>query len=447
MHTRIIVTAVFVLALCGSALGTTLTPEEIKQLGTTLTPVGAEKAGNKDGTIPAYTGGLTTPPPGFKKGSTLLPDPFAAEKRLFSIDAKNMSQYADKLTQGTKAMMGKYPDFRIDVYPSHRTAAFPKFVNENTIKRAGKASLVEDGEVIKNAKASIPFPIPKNGNEAMWNHQLRYTRNEHDSGISLTVDSNGRMYESSRTTVLNEVPYWDESKNSQWFAKVRFLTTSPPRMAGEALLVFQPLNFKENAKAYIYLPGQRRVKLAPEYSFDSPDSSTSGGSVYDDNNLFNGSYEKYNWKLVEKVEKYIPYNTYKLSYASKSADIFKTKHFLNPDYVRWELHRVWVVEATLKPGQRHIYKRRVFYLDEDTWSALATDIYDAQGKVYRTNFAYFTQFYDSFAPMYYPFGGYDLITRQSWLRAYTAETGGVKFTDPLPSKEWSPENLSSFSSR
>ena len=45
--------------------------------------VGAEKAANKDGTIPAYTGGLTTAPAGFKTGDGIRPDPFAAEKPLY----------------------------------------------------------------------------------------------------------------------------------------------------------------------------------------------------------------------------------------------------------------------------------------------------------------------------------------------------------------------------
>jgi hypothetical protein len=176
--------------------------------------------------------------------------------------------------------------------------------------------------------------------------------------------------------------------------------------------------------------------------FDTPDSSTSGVSTYDDNNLFNGSLEKYDWKLVGKKEVYVPYNTYKFTFASTAKEVFKTKNFINPDIVRWELHRTWVVEATLKSGQRHIYKRRTFYLDEDTWAAVATDIYDGRGLLYRTNYAYITQCYDYPSPIYTPFGGYDMITQQSWLRGLVSETGGVKFTKPLPAKQWSPDALS-----
>ena len=85
-----------------------VSPDEAKQLSDTLTPWGAEKAGNKDGSIPAYTGGLTKPPASYdpaKKG--MLPDPFADEKPLYSVNAKNMAQYADKLSEGVKAALAR----------------------------------------------------------------------------------------------------------------------------------------------------------------------------------------------------------------------------------------------------------------------------------------------------------------------------------------------------
>jgi hypothetical protein len=112
--------AALALAFAASAQAA-VTAEEAKALGTTLTPIGAEKGANKDGTIPAYTGGLTTPPAGFKSGDGIRPNPFANEKPRLQIDAKNMAQHADKLTEGTKAMLQKYPTFRVDVYPTHRT--------------------------------------------------------------------------------------------------------------------------------------------------------------------------------------------------------------------------------------------------------------------------------------------------------------------------------------
>src|SRR5512138_3434549 len=129
MHARTLVVAAL-FALAAPAASRALTAEEAKQLGTTLTEIGAERAGNAEGTIPPYEGGLTTPPAGYRPGSGTRPDPFAGEKPLFSIDGKNAAAHAARLTEGQKALLAKYPDFRMDVYPTHRTVAFPRFVLE-----------------------------------------------------------------------------------------------------------------------------------------------------------------------------------------------------------------------------------------------------------------------------------------------------------------------------
>ena len=152
-----------------------VSPDEAKQLGTTLTPAGAEKAGNKDSTIPAYTGGLTTPPASYQKGSKVRTDPFADEKPRLVITGKDIDANADKLTEGTKALLKRYPTMRLDVYPTHRTAALPQFVLDNTVKNAVGAKAAEGGLAVENALAGYPFPIPKTGAEAMWNHLLRYS--------------------------------------------------------------------------------------------------------------------------------------------------------------------------------------------------------------------------------------------------------------------------------
>src|SRR6185503_18298037 len=133
---------------------------EAAKLKSTLTPVGAEKAGNKASTIPAWDGGLAKAPPGYKNGD-VRPDPYADEKPVLSINAKNMVQYADKLTDGVQALMKKYPDFRIDVYPTHRTAAAPQSVYDNTFRNATQAKTVDGGHGVEGAWGGIPFPIPK----------------------------------------------------------------------------------------------------------------------------------------------------------------------------------------------------------------------------------------------------------------------------------------------
>ena len=148
-------------------------PEEAGQLGDMLTPWGAEKAGNKDGSIPPYTGGLTKPPASYEPGKKgVLTDPFADEKPLFSVNAANMAQHADKLSEGVKAALAKYPDARLDVYPSHRTATYPKWVVDNTLKNATQCK--EVGPKLVNCVGGVPFPIPKTGTQITWNHQLAF---------------------------------------------------------------------------------------------------------------------------------------------------------------------------------------------------------------------------------------------------------------------------------
>jgi hypothetical protein len=417
--------------------------EQAKALGTTLTGVGAEKAGNKDGTIPAYNGGLTTPPAGFKAGDGMRPNPYANDKPRLSIDAKNMAQHADKLTEGTKALLQQYPSFRVDVYPTQRSVAFPKFVLDNTAKIALTAKTSNGGRSIEGAHAGFPFPIPKDGYEAMWNHLVRFNGQAYESKYrNLSVDANGHATLATEGVSVQEYPYWDPSKTSaETYWRIKLTYTAPARRAGEALLIVDPIDIgTKERRAWSYLPGQRRVKVAPDFSFDTPNPGTAGGNTFDDIFIFNGSMDRYDFKLVGKKEMFVPYNAYAAVYGAKQDDLLKPNH-LNPDLVRWEQHRVWVVEATLRDGKRHVYSKRTFYLDEDSWAAVASDEYDARGQMYRAGFAYMAPSYDLPAPYTDMFSTYDLIGRTYSLTGFIAETGGLKHTKPLPDREWTADAL------
>src|SRR5574337_810520 len=420
-----------------------ISADEAKALGTTLTATGAEKAGNAAGTIPAYTGGLTTAPAGFKPGDGIRANPFASEKPRLTIDAKNMASVACELTEGTKALLHKYPTFKVEVYPTHRSVAFPKFVQDGTAKTALSAKTSNDGRSIEGVHAGFPFPIPKNGYEAMWNHLLRFNGVAYEAKYrNLNVDAAGHVTLSTEGASQQEYPYWDSSKSSaDIYWKMKLSYTGPARRAGEALLLNDPLDMgAKERKAWTYLPGQRRVKVAPDLAFDTPNPGTSGGNTFDDVFIFNGSMDRFDFKLVGKKEMLVPYNAYQAVYQSKQDELVKPNH-LNPDMVRWELHRVWVVEATLKPGKRHIYSKRTFYLDEDSWAALASDEYDARGQLYRAGFAFMAPSYDVPAPYTDMFCHYDLVAGIYSLTGYIAETGGVRFTKPLPEREWTSESL------
>jgi hypothetical protein len=420
-----------------------ITPEEAKALGTTLTPIGAEKSGNKDGTIPAYAGGLTTAPAGHKAGDGIRANPFAGEKPRLVIDAKNMAQHGGQLTEGTKALMQKYPGFRVDVYPTHRTVAFPKFIGENTAKNAVTAKTLNEGRSIEGAHAGFPFPIPKTGYEAMWNHLVRFNGQAYESKYrNLSVDASGRVTLATEGVSVQEYPFWDTSKTSaETFWRIKLTYTGPARRAGEALMIVDPLDIgTKDRRAWTYLPGQRRVKLAPDLGHDTPNPGTAGATTFDDTFIFNGSMDRFDFKLVGKKEIIVPYNAYAAVYGAKQDDLLKPNH-LNPDLVRWELHRTWVVEATLREGKRHVYSKRTFYLDEDSWMAVASDEYDARGQLYRTGFAYMAPSYDVPAPYTDMFGHYDLVSRLYSVTGFIAETGGLRHTKPLGEREWTADAL------
>lgn len=199
---------------------------------------------------------------------------------------------------------------------------------------------------------------------------------------------------------------------------------------------------KTGRKAWQYLPGQRRVKLAPEIAYDTPNSTTAGMNTYDDAYIFNGAMDRFNFKILGKKEMLVPYNNFK---HVNEMDVAKKlgPHHVNPEYMRWELHRVWVLEATLKPGKRHIYRRRVFYIDEDSWGAIASDQYDASGKLYRAGFACSGPTYDIPAPATHDLTIYYDLVGNSYTAAGEIAEGGRKRVIPggLPEKEWTPDYL------
>ncbi|SFQ44933.1 Protein of unknown function [Geopseudomonas sagittaria] len=443
VHT--LIAASLALAIAGQAHAAVSAGEAAK-LGTSLTKVGADAAASADGAIPAYKGGLTTPPAGFKNGDSVRPDPFAGEKPLLSIDGKNVDQYKDQLTATTIELAKRFPTFRVDVYPTHRSVALPQAVLDNTLKNAVNAQSKEGGSAVDNVLPGIPFPIPKTGAEAMWNFLLRY------QGVSISskydswnVDAAGKPTLSTTGQAHISYPIYEDlskpigAKDTYYQMKLAY--TAPARRAGEAIMLRDAANpLVQPRSAWQYLPGQRRVKLAPNLAYDTPNPGTSGSGTYDDVFVFNGALDRYDWTLVGKKEMYVPYNTYQLTYAKDPKQLTTPNH-LSPDFVRWEKHRVWVVEGKLKSGARHIYHKRRFFLDEDSWVALASDQYDARGQLYRGSFAFLTQSYDKQTPDATPFMIYDLIGGTYNINGVVGPYGGIRYIEPLSKTQWSPESL------
>ena len=375
------------------------------ELGKDLTPFGAQTAGNSAGTIPAWSGGLTTPVAGFKPGGH-YPDPYAGDKPLFTIDAGNLEQYRDKLSPGQVALLKAYPTtWKMNVYPTRRSTAYPKAVYEATAANVDRARLAPGGNGVTGASAGVPFPVPKDGLEVIWNSLLRYKGGTYAmTWNQAAVTRNGAYtlvrFEYEYDFSYNNIGKSEDQREPNKLTNFLQIVTAPARLAGQVLLVHETVDqVKQPRSAWTYNPGQRRVRLAPNVGYDNPGTAADGLRTSDDFGMYNGATDRYDWKLVGKQEMVIPYNSYQLTGNTlKYADILKPGH-INPEPARYELHRVWVVEATLKPGASHLYKRRVFYIDEDSWAVVASDKYDARDQLWRVSEQHSINFYD--VPMYY----------------------------------------------
>ncbi|TLP71527.1 DUF1329 domain-containing protein [Pseudomonas nitroreducens] len=381
--------AILGLSLLACSVQAAVSAQEADKLGSALTPMGAQKEGNADGSIPAWTGGLK--PGAAKVDNGFLADPFPTDKPLFVITAANANQYKDKLTAGQLAMFKRYPDsYKMPVFTTRRTAASPQAVYDAVKQSAVTTQEANDGNGLANFSSHYyAFPIPQNGVQVIWNHMTRYRgSNQHRETVQATPQTNGSY---NTVSMVEDIAYPQtltggadskQSENVLFYYKQQ--VTAPSRLAGNVLLVHETIDqVKEPRLAWIYNAGQRRVRRAPQVAYDGPGTAADGLRTADDLDMYNGAPDRYQWKLVGKKEMYVPYNNYRLwSTQLKYDDILKAGH-INPEHARYELHRVWVVEATLKPGERHIYGTRRMYVDEDTWAIVATDQYDGRGQLWR----------------------------------------------------------------
>ncbi|GAA0794284.1 DUF1329 domain-containing protein [Marinobacterium sediminicola] len=418
-----------------------VSPDQAAKLGQTLTPVGAEMQGNAEGTIPAWKGGLT-------QSNERYANPFADEQPLFVITADNADQYADRLSPGQQALFQRYPDsFRMPVYPTHRTAAYPASVYEKARKNALQTELTDDGNGLNNFDETIAFPIPQNGLEVIWNHITRYRGGALErTFVQVPVQANGaftpiRINEkTSWPEYLNDKADSDESNILLYFVQQ---VQAPARLTGEVLLVHETLNQVQQARqAWTYNAGQRRVRRAPQIAYDAPGTASDGQRTTDNLDIFNGAPDRYDWKLIGKQELYIPYNSFRLADRSLKYDDLLQPGHLNPDHTRYELHRVWKVEATLKDGERHIYGKRVFYIDEDSWQIAIADHYDTRGQLWRVAEGHFFPYRDALVPWYSAEALYDLQSGRYLVGSLTNEEGqGFDFTQRFKYSDFTPQAI------
>jgi hypothetical protein len=378
------------------------TPEELAKLGlegTELTPSGAIRAGNAEGTIPAWKNEPLPVPPGFQPG-TFHPNPFADDQVLFTITSANYKDYADKLTPGQQKMFETYPDYFMNIYPTRRSAVFKPHIYKAALENAGKAKVVISTKYpgligFEDARNAWAFPIPQNGPQALMSFFTRPVQPWKDSWDNIAPVTSSGAYEVNKLSVQQQWPYsdpengWGNTDYDQTAAggglKYYQTTTAPAKQAGQVVLARDPVSFIDQFRqAWSYSPGQRRVKRAPQIVYDNPLTSSDGLATTDQKFGFNGPNDRFEWTLEGKAEIYVPYNAYKLhSGELKVTDIITDKGRLNQDLARYELHRVWKLKGTLKEGTRHDYGSRVMYLDEDSWWYVLGDHYDRRNELWR----------------------------------------------------------------
>lgn len=447
MKTELSLAAVCLSSFLAAGVLAAVSEEEASRLGKELTPVGAEMAGNADGSIPPWSPDGIPVPSNFVAGSDDYVNPFADEKPLYTIDESNWKEYAEFLTVGTQALFEKYgaDGFKVHVYPTHRGTIRPDWYYANSQKNATTATLVEDGQKIEGNLPGVPFPIPQSGLEVLWNHMIRYQEDSKLNYDVYYVANNGKPVLATRGSSAQIFPMFknpDEAVGDKVWGKLRINYDEPARRAGEILLVHEPAaDYSEGKgrKAWQYLVGQRRVRLAPAVSFDTPNPGVAGTSTYDDAYVYNGSPERFTWTLVGKKEMILPASNYDMVFQDKVEDLLGEK-FLNPEKIRWEKRRVWVVDSNLKEGKRHIYGRRTFYFDEDNWTAISGEMYDGRGDLWRVQYAYVVNLYDRKTEFSLAYGSYD-ITQDIYNLSGKPVPGTYTNNIELPEKYFSSDGM------
>jgi len=425
-----------------------------------LTPLGAERKGNAAGTIPPWEGGIRGPVAGYKAGDQHV-DPYAQDRLLFTITAENMDQYADKLSEGQKALLQRYPEtWAMNVYPSRRSAAYPDFVYNALKTNAINAQVIPGGlGGVRNTIITSPFPIPASGEELIWNHNLRWR------GIHITRPTAlAPITRRGNYTVVQIEEEWAaiyakpgstelKTKFPQLLGAVKQKVLAPAFLAGSGLLALESIDYNTiQRQSWIYSPDLRRVLRTPFSGYDNPSANTDALRFNDEIDMFNGSPVLFSWKLLGKREMFIPYNAYRLDNGElKAADILQKRH-INPDHARYELHRVWVVEGTVKVAERnpnalrledrgHQYSRRVFYLDEDSWQLALADNYDRNGNLWRVSEGHMINFYEVPVPWYNLEVFYDLQQERYVVVGLNNQRQVTTFDDQINPRLFGPNAL------
>lgn len=377
--------ALAVVLLSGTAMAS-VSPQEAAKLKTTLTPFGAEKAGNATGEIPAWTGGMRTNPA--DAHSTYVPSFYAGEKPVLKIDSGNADKYAARLSPSLMYMLKNFTGFYMNIYPTHRDAAAPQAIYDNMYQNALHATMVDHRPA--DSFGGPAFPIPQTGEQVIWNKNWEWESYASQQGETTYIVPYDRApILSSSFKVVFRFDGFIPTPPDDWNGLIYKSVLSyyaPPARAGEQLIAWDEGSHKGERRIWQYLVGQHRLRKAPNIAYDGTFPDCAGFAGTDELEVFSGDTDRYTMTLVGKKEMYVPYDNNDMS-GERHGEVLGPR-FLNPEHVRFELHRVWVVEFTLAPGARHTIPHRTLYSDEDTWSTVMADEYNAQGQLWRANLGF-----------------------------------------------------------
>lgn len=411
-----------------------------------FTPVGAEQAGSADGVIPPWTGGLQRSqwPADYQPGGRLR-DPFASEKPLYTVTAANLAQYSKWLTPGQQALFARNSDYEMRVYPTHRTVSYPQAIYDATQANIGKARTIA-ADSLADAHLGFPFPRPQTGVEVLWNHRVRYRGDTVSMQSSqAVVFPNGSMEARKQMEQVyfrygNVADPVDLSKQNILLYYLTGLSRSGG--LGDYVLVHETANQLKDARAIWVIPeGIPRMFRVPPVGYDQPFPGTSGMMFIDMVDMYNGLFDRYVWKLVGKQELLVPYNDYRVSDGSpRNSSLLTPRHF-NQAPVRYERHRVWVVEATLRPGNDHRFGKRVFYVDEDSWNIVVVDNYDHDGQIWRVQEGHLVPDYAMQTATCAPLLTYDLKDGRYFAGRLLGEEAPPLYNVPMKESDFLPANF------
>lgn len=435
----------------------------VAQANDSLTPMGSIRSGSADGSIPRWTGGIATPPKGYKAGNNHV-DPFRADKPLLTITGKNWRRFEKRLSEAHVALFRAYPDtFRMVVYPTRRSCALPENVYAAIAQNKSTAELVDDGGGLTGMKFGTPFPEPKTGVEIVWNHLARYRGaaflREQRAFIVRADGTQDRFY-------VVDAAHWpwanagEQPSLSDHWSAARYREPGALLFALSKAAVFKgdrkkwtneasAFLFHQGARpvtspsrAWHYSPSFRRVKIANQIAYDHPSVISQGLTTTDSDDGFSGSPDRYEWTLVGRMEAYVPFNNYALDSQSLKNDEFTTPWHLNPQSLRYERHRVWVVEGKLKEGFSHPYPRRRFYIDEDSWSIVSAALYDAADEITQVQEAFTINAYELPACVSTANVSYDLTSQSYFVSGLVSGLLPVNYRPPrLPQEHFAPDAM------